>query len=111
MLQQIIDKISAQQKGKENTAVWGVGEQLKEICKDTPMAVEIVFQDLDIPEMSLEKCEAEIKKYADELHRKNKGNSVFVSPEAAEKIIRRFYGIPEREEKASSGIISLADLI
>lgn len=29
----VFEMITAQQKGKENTAAWMVGEQLKEICR------------------------------------------------------------------------------
>lgn len=111
MLNLVIEKISAQQKGKEDTALFMVGEQLKDICRDTPGAAELVLQDLDVPEMSLEKCEAKIKAYADELHDKNKGGCICISPSTAEKIIRKFYGIGEKQEKTSSNIVSLTDLM
>ena len=111
MLNLVIEKINEQQKGKEDSAVFMVGEQLKDIVRDTPGAAELVLRDLDIPEMLLEKCEAKIKAYADELHRKNKGSCICVSPAAAEKIIREFYGIGEKQEKTSAGIVSLTDLI
>ena len=114
MLNLVIEKINEQQKGKEDSAVFMVGEQLKDIVRDTPGAAELVLRDLDIPEMSLEKCEAKIKTHADELHSKNKGGCsgcICVSPAVAEKIIREFYGIGEKQEKTSAGIVSLTDLI
>lgn len=40
MINELNEKISAQQKGKKHTAVWGVGEDLKKICRDTPGAAE-----------------------------------------------------------------------
>lgn len=43
----VIEKISEQQKGKEGTAVYGCGEQLKDICRKYPHAAELVLQDLE----------------------------------------------------------------
>ena len=110
MIQQVIKAIEEQQKGKENTAVYMVGEQLKDICRDNPNAAELVIQDLRNEEMSIDKCEKQIKKYADS-HKK--GNFACVPPDAAEKIICEFYGIHNTETAAESesGIVSLMDLL
>lgn len=115
MVQELIDKISSQQ-GEENTAVYMVGEQLKDICRNSPKAAELVLKDLDVEEMSITNCEKEIHKYADELRKTTKGNCVCVSPAQAEKIIREFYGIPEddgKENKVSDfgSIIDLSDFL
>ena len=106
---ELIEKIEAQQKGKKNTAVWGVGEQLKEICENYPEAAELVSHDLDNADMSLEMCERQIKKYADEIHAQQRRGNVFVTQQKAEEIICKFYGI-NRENK-SSGVVSLSDLM
>lgn len=90
----IFEKIEAQQKGCENTLAWMVGEQLKDICAADPACAELVSQDLENKDMSLEKAAAKIKAYADELHKKQKGNCVCVPPNEAERIIREFYGLP-----------------
>ena len=115
MLEKCITAISEQQKGKENSAVWFVGEQLKDICRVTPGAADIVLQDLSVPEMSIEKCEKKIKALADERHKKNKGNCAFVSPAEADKIIRAFYGISAAAEQskpaAAAKTIDLDDFI
>ena len=95
----VFEKISEQQKGKENTAVWHVGEQIKDIIKDSPRMQEIVSADLDKKEMSIAKCEEEIKAYA-----KSHGNCT--PPKEADRIIREFYGITDVKE---SGRIDLAD--
>ena len=110
MIQQVIKAIEEQQKGKENTAVYMVGEQLKDICRDNPNAAELVLQDLRNEEMSIDKCEKQIKKYADS-HKK--GNFACVPPDVAEKIICEFYGIHKTETAAESkpGIVSLTDLL
>ena len=109
MINKLTEKISALQAGKEYTAAYMVGEQLKDICKNSPALVEIVLQDLELPEMSLEAAEKKIREHADELHKKIKGRSVCVPPDEAEKIIRSFYGLPETsdEAKTESGFIDL----
>lgn len=93
----VMAKIEAQQKGREETAVWAVGEQLKEICRFTRGAAELVARDLDAAEMSIAECEKKIKAFADKRHRKHGGNCAYVSPKEADGIIREFYGIPEEE--------------
>lgn len=90
----VFEKISAQQ-GAERTAVWMVGEQLKDMIRNDVRAQEIVSQDLDIPEMSLAECEKRIKAYADS-HKT--GNFACVTPIEAENIIREFYGIAKVSE-------------
>jgi hypothetical protein len=87
----VFEKISAQQ-GKERTAVWMVGEQLKDMIRDDPMAQEIVERDLDVKEMELAACEKKIKAFADG-HRT--GSFACVTPAEAERIIREFYGLPD----------------
>lgn len=111
MLEKVIEKISKQQKGKENTAVWMVGEQLKDICKNTPGAAEIVLQDLENEDMSIVCAEKKIKAYADEFRRNNKntGNCVCVPPIAAENIIKEFYGISSLAETNSQAIENLTN--
>ncbi len=91
----VFQMIEAQQKGKENTPAWMVGEQLKDICRDDARCAELVAEDLSNPEMAIDKCEKQINAYAD----KNKGkgsNSFCVIPTVAEDIIRKFYGLPAR---------------
>ena len=114
----VFEKIEAQQKGKENTVPWMVGEQLKDICRREPLATELVEKDLDVKEMSLVECEKKIKAYADS-HKK--GSCAVVPPNVAEKIIRKFYGIPEAGKDSSTplrsaqndtnGVINFADFL
>ena len=91
----VYEKIEAQQKGKEYTDVWGVGEQLKDILRADPSLEEIISQDLDVKEMSLTAAAKKIKAWADK-HRKS--NCAVVPPNVAEEIIRKFYGLPPRAE-------------
>lgn len=88
MLNEIIRKITKQQKGyKPTSPVFYVGEQLKEICSANPKARELVNRDLDIPEMSIDECEEKIKEFAE-------ANGGCTPPGEAHRIICEFYGIP-----------------
>lgn len=103
MLEIALDKISAQQP-KARTPVWMVGEQLKDILRAEPHLAELVAQDLDQEGMALARCEAKIKKFADE-HKA--GSFSCVIPSEAEGIIREFYGLTVRPEEpaARSGVL------
>ena len=109
----VFEMIEAQQKGKENTAPWMVGEQLKDICRADPSAAAIVAEDLQNPDMSLEKCERQIKAWAD---KHKKGSCAVVPPNVAEEIVRKFYGLSEtdaRQKKKvpSTEILNLSDFL
>lgn len=93
----VFEMIATQQKGKENTAEWMVGEQLKDICRREPHCEAILLEDLQNADMSLAKAEGKIKAYADK--QKRTGNRVCVPPNVAEKIIREFYGLGDLDEK------------
>ena len=102
----VFEKIASQQ-GKERTPVWMVGEQLKDIISNDARLQEIVSQDLDVPEMSLAKCEEKIKAHAD---KHKTGNFACVTPIEAEEIIREFYGLgtrPNSTPEVSSTPLSL----
>lgn len=117
----VFEMIEAQQKGLEDTTVYMVGQQLKDICRDDPSCAAIVAEDLQNKDMGIAACEKKIKAYADEIKAKKKVRSVGVSPEAAERIIRQFYGLPEAgapvEEPSgtpatkSSRMLNLDDLL
>ena len=104
----VFEKIEQLQKGKENTAPWMVGEQLKDICRREPRCEQIVLEDLENPDMSLEKCEKKIKAWADE--QKRTGNCVCVPPNVAEGIIREFYGLGDGEVQAQKQSADFLDL-
>lgn len=88
MLNEIIRKITEQQKGyKPTSPVFCVGEQLKGICSANPKARELVNRDLDIKEMSIAKCEEKIGDFAIK-------NGGCTPPNEAHRIICEFYGIP-----------------
>lgn len=106
-----ISKIEAQQKGKEKTAVWMVGEQLKDICRESSHNADIISTDLDNPELSLKKCERKIEEYA--RNHKN-GGCGCCPPNVADGIIRKFYGIPTADDSTPAkqpDLIDLADFM
>lgn len=81
-----------QAKVQARSAQWMVGEQLKDICRHEPGCAELIYQDLQVKEMSITEAEKKIKEFAD----KNKtGNFACVTPMEAEGILRKFYGLPE----------------
>lgn len=107
-----IEKITSQQP-KERTAVWTVGEQLKDILRHEPHLAEIVVQDLEREAMSIANCEKEIKKFVD---KHKSGGFSCVIPAEADRIIREFYGLANAEsiESAQSGKsvdLDLADFL
>ncbi len=101
----VFEKIEAQQKGRENTAPWMVGEQLKEICRNDLSCAALVDKDLDNPSMSIAEAEKKIKAWAD---KNKKGSCAVVPPNVAEKIIREFYGLPEVGEDQKTSTIPFA---
>ncbi len=104
-----VSKIEAQQQGKENTAAWHVGEQLKDICRESLHNADIVSTDLDNPDMSIEKCERKIEEYA---RNHKKGNCGCCPPDVADRIIREFYGIAvaaEAPAKPTPAVLDLSD--
>ena len=63
-------------------------------------------------------CAKKLQEAADQIHRETKKNTVCLTPLQAEKIIRKFYGLPDSEDipqlapaPEPSGIIDLEDLL
>ncbi|MBE6976241.1 MAG: hypothetical protein E7439_03465 [Ruminococcaceae bacterium] len=119
----VFEMIEAQQKGREDTTIFMVGEQLKDICRADPACAVIVAEDLSQKAMSIEACEKKIKEHADKLKNEKKLRAVGISPQKAEEIIRKFYGLPERTNREAQtatpnnatqtggGLLSLEDLL
>lgn len=108
--------IESQQKGKENTDVWMVGEQLKEIGAESEHNAEILLQDLQIEKMNIVAGAARLKAYADKNHGKEK--CFCISPKVADGILRELYGLGEPQAAEikptggqDSGIINLEDFL
>ena len=94
-----LDKIIAQQaKHRQGSAPWCVGEQLKDILRAKPEAADLVARDLDQTGMGLAECELKIRDFAG---KHKDGNVGFCGPADADRIIREFYGLPDRSETPS----------
>ena len=93
----VIEAITAQQKGLENTAAFMVGEQLKEICSREPESAALVEKDLQA--ITITDVAKKIKAEADKLHSTLKGNCICIPPNVAEGIIRKAYGLPDKPEQ------------
>lgn len=110
MIQEAIRKLREQQsKVKERSPQWMVAEQLIDLVRAEPRCAEILAQDLEVEAMSITEAEKKIKAYADG-HRT--GNFACVTPGEAERILREFYGLPERSGMAAGVIgLDLADFL
>jgi len=101
-----IEMIEQQQKGIKLTAPWGVGEQLKDICRREPHNAELIAQDLSVADMSIVNAEKKIREWADK--QKRSGNAVYVPMAVAEGILREFYGLKAAGEAAEGAGVILA---
>ena len=114
--EELIKLIEDQQKGKENTDVFMVGEQLKDIGAESEHNAEILLQDISIKSMNLVAAAAKLKDYADKNH--GKAKCFCISPKVADGILREFYGLGEPDALQikptgvqDSGIINLEDFL
>ncbi len=103
-MEKALEMIAAQQaKLEQYSAPWYVGEQLRDIVRNTPGAAELVAQDLTVEGMGLADCEKKIAEFA----RKHKSGGVgFCGPADAGRIIREFYGIPAGQSMGQSGALT-----
>lgn len=120
-IEKAVGLIEEQQKAvKERSAQWMVGEQLKDMCRREPECAELLYQDLQVKEMSITEAEKKIKAFAD----KNKtGNFACVTPMEADRILREFYGLPTgradmesaptagKETVGATGTINILDFL
>ena len=98
-----IRAIEEQQKRlPKGTCPWVVGEQLKDICAREPKSAELLINDLRVPEMDLSHAERKIYEYGKKQCGKNGGFGV--SPFEAEKVLREFYKLPDRDEEGQTPV-------
>lgn len=106
ILQEVTELVRKQQGGKRGP-VWMCGEQLLEMIGQDAAAAKLVLDDLQHGGLSLTGCEKGIRAFA------QKNGNVCTGPEA-EEIIRKYFGLPEREAvqkpaEEPAGVISLED--
>ena len=113
VIQDAIAAIEGQQP-KERSAVWMVGEQLKDMVRGNESTAEILLTDLrENKEMTLAAAE---KKIAERAKTTKVGNCGCVTPAEAEDILREFFGLPERGTAAAPQterrkVVDLADFL
>lgn len=94
----VFEKIERQQaKAAPYSPVWGVGEQLKDICRAEPRSAKLIEEDIDT--VTIVKVEKKIRAFADK--HKN-GSCVCVPPSVADGIIREAFGLPPRAESSTA---------
>lgn len=99
IIEKALEKITAQQPTERNF-VWMVGEQLKDFCRASSHDAQLLCNDLDIPELSLEKAEEQIAKRAKETEvRQGNIGTGGVTLQEAEDILRKFYHLSPRGER------------
>lgn len=116
---ELVQEIEYQRLRKEDKPEFTVGEQLLEMARNQPELAELLAEDLAVPEMNLTAAAAEIRKYADEKHKKSGGKCVCVTPKEAETVLREFYHLPEADAATDSRppagftapIVDLADFL
>lgn len=89
-LQEVSKAIRAQQ-GKRGP-VWMCGEQLLEMIAADEAASKLVLDDLQHGGMSLAGCEKKIREFA-------RGHGGCCTGAEGEKIIREYFGLPEKAEQ------------
>lgn len=113
VIQDAIAAIESQQP-KEHSAVWMVGEQMKDMIRGDAAAAELLLTDLtQNKEMTLAAAE---KKIAERAKKNRVGNCGCVTPTEAEDILREFFGLPGRSEPAAPKaverkVVDLADFL
>lgn len=105
-MSKVFEIIEQQQKGRENTPAFMIGEQLKEIAAREPASAELLEKDLIVAGMGLDGAAKKLQEYADANHKTAK--CFCITPIKAEEILREFYGLPKREEKRNEAV-SLSD--
>lgn len=105
MIQEAIRKLKEQQsKVQERSPQWMVAEQLMDLCRAEPECAELLAQDLEVEAMSIVEAEKKIKAFADS-HKT--GNFSCVTPAESDRILREFYGLPQRQVSGSAGLLGL----
>ncbi len=107
----LVDEITRQQEGHENTVRFQIGEQLKDIARESDDIADILLKDLAVAELSLAAAEKKFDQYANANRGKEK--KFCITPLVADGILRQMYGLPEanaKKEEASPHTVDMLDL-
>lgn len=92
-LEKVLQAIEEQQKKLGDGPAFWVGEQLKDILRETPAAAQIALEDFSAGH-TVADCEKKIKTYAGQHHG-------CCPPQEADRIIREFFGIAGCKQAAA----------
>ena len=106
IIEQALEKLRAQQaKYTEKDKHYWIADQIMHMIEDDEANAALVRDDLDNPDMSIEKLEKKIDAYA-------RTHGGCTPPQAADKIIREFYGMGAPQEKpAAPKVVDITDLL
>lgn len=99
-LDNALELLTQQQGTDKNNQIYWVGEQLKDMCKESEINAELLAHDLKNEKMTVSFAEKEIDKYASTNKTGNKG---CCPPHEADRILREFYGLQARDASAITG--------
>lgn len=106
LLDELRETVRAQQKGHKDDDVFTVGEQLMEIAEREPASAELLARDLKVDGMGLSDAAKALREYA---AKNRKGARCFcITPLVADGILRKFYGLSEREEARQPEVMAEA---
>lgn len=104
----VVELIEEQQKKLGRCPAWGVGEQLKKMCRKDRRIAALVEKDLESPGMGIAEAEKNIRAFA-------MRHGGFATEEEGEQILRKFYGLGEAEKAepatAAPEVLSLTDFL
>lgn len=86
---------------EEHTPQYYIADHLKRICMADPACEPILLEDLQNPDMGLDAANKQLYEYGRTLTKGRQGGVGF-SDEAAETVLRKFYGLPEMGSTTAS---------
>ena len=93
-----------QSRVKKRSPQWMVAQQLMDLVRAEPQCAEILAQDLEVEAMSIVEAEKKLKAFADG-HKT--GNFSCITPAESDRILREFYGLPQRQAFGGAGLLGL----
>ena len=90
--------IKKQQAGHKNEPLYMIGMQLLEIADREPESAGLLLQDLTRDGMKLSDAAAMLQKHADGIAKPKHLRCVCITPQIAEGLLRKFYGLPDPAE-------------
>lgn len=114
----VYELIKQQQKQlAQSEPAWLIGRQLKDMARREPETEAALWEDLTAGALTLKGAAQAMQAEADRIRKEQKGACVCITPTAAEKVLRKYFGLPEASEAATcptgerNGLLDIADLL